>query len=197
MAYHPNYFEGGPGHRSSCADRLQCLRNHAVGRTMFDVGCSEGYNAFGMAETFDHILAVDNVERNVRGCVELAAQHNVGNITWVDGDFRAHLVGDAYWDCVMYLSVHHHICGQISIEQASKVLRELSERGEMMLFDMGQKNEEGVTENTWWKALPSVDGDQEEWLRTYVLENTRYERAELIGSFPIHNIQRLLWKLEM
>ena len=195
MSYHPNYFEGGNAVRAECAARLECLRTNAEGRTMFDVGCSEGYNAFGLSGSFDDILAVDNVGKNIAYCRKLAQQHAVLNIRWEHGDFMDFL--DGRWDCVLYLSVHHHLCGQLGMEKASEVLGALSERGEMMLIDMGQKNEQGVSQYGWWRALPPTGGQQEEWMRSYLLENTRYMKAKCIGTFPIHGVRRFLWKLEI
>jgi hypothetical protein len=100
------------------------------------------------------------------------------------------------WDSILFLSVHHHLIEQSGMEEAGRLLRDLSTRGTQMFFDMGQKDEEGCEEHGWWQMLPKRGGvEEKEWLWLYLSSNTNYRRIDVIWSFPIHGTQRLLWRM--
>lgn len=192
MAYHSNYFEGGASHRKDLKARLELLKRNmkATGR-LLDVGTSGGYYSFGLSDTFDEIIAIDNVPSLIDECKEIQDKHGTSI------DFRTADVTDILeegpWDCILYLSVHHHVITKYDMEEASRILMEVSKKSPLMFFDMGQKNE-NCPGTPWWPKLPPAP-DQEQWLREYIAKYTRYDNIELIGWTPIHGINRLLWKL--
>ena len=65
-----------------------------------------------------------------------------------------------------------------------------------MFFDMGQKNEKGCEGYTWWQALPRLEDTQESWILDYLSDIKSFNHIRVIGSTPVHGVQRLLWKLE-
>lgn len=202
MSYHPNYFQQGGAVRSGCQQRLDLIRKHVKSGSLLDIGCSEGFYSFGLADRCKPILAIDKERQLVRECHKMKESHKV------DIDF--HHVGvdkmlqsmetsftDGYfckWDVCLYMIVHHHIIAQFGIEKANKILRILSQRCSCMIFDMGQKNEQNCTMHKWWQLLPP-NTDQEAWLSEYLATNTVYAHCQLIGSSQIHSVGRLLWKL--
>lgn len=193
MSYHPNYFQQGNAVRNNCQQRLDIIREHVRHGNLLDVGCSEGFYSFGLADCCHSILAIDKELSLIQKC------HQIKEFYKIDIDFQHMgidklLQSTGMWYTCLYLSVHHHIIAQFGIEIASNILRTLSQRCSHMFFDMGQKNEQNCAMHKWWQLLPP-NTDQETWLREYLKTNTVYTNIQLIGDSPIHNVRRLLWKL--
>jgi len=198
MDYHPDFFAGaGSSCRANCEERLAVLRRHVRGSSLLDIGCSGGYYSFGMRERLPDVVAIDEVPELVEGCLRVQEREGtdidfrcVGLVEFLDSAVRR-------WDNVFYLSVHHHIVEQEGNAKAAELLRRVSEVGDRLFFDMGQQNEKRCQGHSWWRMLPSLgDASQEDWLREYLLTNTVFTSATVVGSSPIHGVRRMLWKLE-
>lgn len=198
MRYQPDFFKETEHHRKGCDVRLATLVEHFDGGSVLDVGCSEGYNAFGVSLYATHVTAIDNKKENIAVCQQTAIEHNVRNVTFLNNDIEGFLRDNRHtqWDCILCLSVIHQIAGSVGLERASAILKRLSCSGSTMFFDMGQKNEKRCEKHQWWKELPTTAGEQEKWLRHYLAENTDFDVINVIGSSPVHGVHRLLWKLE-
>lgn len=193
MSYHPNYFKQSGAVRNNCQQRLDLIREHVQCGSLLDIGCSEGFYSFGLADRCKPILAIDKELPLVQACHKIKGSHDI------DIDFQCMgvdklLQSTTTWDVGLYMSVHHHIIAQFGMETANKILQVLSRKCSYMFFDMGQKNEQNCEMHWWWKLLPP-NTDQETWLREYLETNTIYTDIQLIGSSHIHNVRRLLWKL--
>lgn len=193
MSYHPNYFEQDSAVRSNCQQRLDLIREYIQYGSLLDVGCSEGFYSFGLADKCAPILAIDKELSLIHECQKINKSHKI------DIDFRRMGIDELLqsitaWDTCLYLSIHHHIIAQFGMGIASIILRTMSQKCNHMFFDTGQKNEQNCTMHKWWQLLPS-NTDQKEWLREYLKANTVYTDIQVIGSSRIHNVKRLLWKL--
>jgi len=193
MSYHPNYFQQGVAVRNDCQQRLDTIKGHVKGGSLLDVGCSEGFYSFGLADRCGPILAIDKELSLVQKCWKIKKTYKV-NIDFQHMGVDRLLRSTETWDTCLYLSIHHHIVAQLGMEIAGDILRTLSRKCSCMFFDMGQKNEQNCTMHKWWQLLPR-NIDQEVWLRKYLKANTIYTNIQFIGSSRIHNVRRLLWKL--
>lgn len=195
MAYHTNFFNKDKSHRKDLDTRLNLiLENIDEANSLLDIGTSGGYYSFGLFEKFKHITAMDNEKKLIDECIEIQKKNNVTKIDFRNLSVNELLKKGNFWDCILYMSVHHHVILQYGNGEAGYILKELSQRCNVMFFDMGQKNENCKAHN-WWKALPDNDS-QEEWLMDYLKSNTTFNSIKLIGSSKVHGVDRLLWKLE-
>jgi len=184
------------GLRKDCKKRLDIIRQHALFGSLLDIGCSEGYYSFRLADVADSIVAIDNVAKLILDCEKNRMQQGLKNIrfmTYGIVDFLNEELNN--FDTILYMSVHHHIISQYGLDVASAVLRLISTRCDgSMFFDMGQKDE-NCPQHNWWHQLPSND-NQKQWLKHYLHNNTVFNKIENIGFTNIHGTKRLLWKLD-
>ena len=196
MRYQPDFYKGGPGHRKECQRRLKNIRESVSGgRLMLDIGCAEGYYAFGLRDIFVGVDAIDNVQSNIDAAKATQRGRPAENISFKCIDVTEACRWTTKWDLALYMSVHHHIINQHGFEGATSILKRLSEKCESMIFDMGEKAEKGCEAYKWWQALPDTGGDQDSWITRYVLDNTEYTAMRPIGESPVHGIKRRLWQL--
>ncbi len=193
MSYHPNYFQQGGAVRSDCQKRLDIIRTYIKSGSLLDIGCSEGFYSFGLADICEPILAIDKEWSLIKECHRIQGSRNI-DINFKHMEINELRHETETWDTCLYMSVHHHIVAQFGMEAANGILGLLSQICDCMFFDMGQKNEQNCTMHKWWKLLPS-NTDQEAWLSEYLAANTVYTHCQRIGSSRIHNVGRLLWKL--
>jgi len=210
--YQPDYFDGGPSHRPRSAHeyRLSAIREAtAPGRRMLDVGCSQGYFSFGMRHRMDSICGYDNVPGNVQYCREVAQKHGVHNVRFTQADaVQVPTLIKGPVDLILYMGVHHHVIEDYGWDTASETLRGLSSLlapDGCMIFEMGQKDEQGASMHRWWQMLPDValdsgDGraDQQgalEWTREYATTASGLLGIERLCSTKIHGVDRWVLKL--
>lgn len=208
--YHSNYFEQGGSHRAGLKERLDILVKKVKNQRILDIGCSGGYFDFGLMDRrkdIHTILAIDKEPDLIQGCEELRDKHLPNDPTqnkfihfrtmdledYIAFPSNASENGDEPNTC-LYMSVHHHVMQQWGHDIATFILRILSYRFDQMIFDMGQKDE-NCKGYEWWDMLPETD-DSLEWTRNYILEYTRFETVEVIGSTNVHGVKRWLFNLE-
>lgn len=193
MSYHPDYFQQKGAVRHGCQQRLDLIRKHVRSGSLLDIGCSEGFYSFGMADRCKPIVAIDKEKPLIERCHQIKGSRMLHIDFWHMGIDEL-LPSIKTWDVCLYMSVHHHIIAQFGMEAANKILLTLSIKCDCMFFDMGQKNEHNCMMHKWWQLLPS-NTDQEAWLQQYLETNTIYTDIHAIGSSMVHNVGRLLWKL--
>lgn len=201
MGYHPNFFEKEDKNavRKNCFNRLKLiLENIDTNKeNMLDAGCSGGYYSFGLSDKFTNILAIDNQEDLIENCNKIKVDNNIDNVDFKKMDLTEIILDKQKYDCILYLSTHHHVCQQNGFKKATEILLDLSKKTNMMFFDMGQKDENCFS-YAWWKELPELlnVSSQKEWLYNYLTENTVFKNFSIIGTSPIHGTRRFLWKME-
>lgn len=197
--YHPDYYaKTETGHRQDCHARLKLLKKYIKGGSLLDLGCSEGFYSFGLADICAPVVAVEKDGKLFCGCLKSQEKHKT-DITFLNDDILTDCSRWEYdedeWDNILYMSVHHHLVEQGGFRRTGTLLSNLSVMSKQMFFDVGQKNE-NCPQHEWHRLLPDTD-DSEQWTHDYLKKNTVYDKIEKIGSSPIHGIQRALWKLTM
>lgn len=195
MKYHTDFFQAGQtSRRTNLNDRIAYIRPHlSDGGKMLDVGCSGGFNSFALREDFDHIDAFDIMPELIADCQYISDKNNTHINFYVSNLFDEIKKPDEY-EVILYLSTHHHVINQFGMPEATKILRELFKKTNTMFFDMGQKDEQCF--HPWWQKLPKASPNQKNWLHDYLKDATGATTIELIGSTPIHQTERLLWKIK-
>ena len=88
MSYHPNYFQQGVAVRNDCQQRLDAIKGHVKGGSLLDVGCSEGFYSFGLADRCGPILAIDKELSLVQKCWKIKKPIRLTSISniwgWID-----------------------------------------------------------------------------------------------------------------
>ncbi len=197
MSYHPNYFKSDKiSNRKDCSKRLKKIRERVTYGSLVDIGCSGGFYSFGLQNVCDSILAFDIVSELIESCKKIQQEHRTSiDFRVGDVDNMLEIIEEnAPWENILYMSIHHHIVRQFGFEKATEILTRLSKSCFKMFFDMGQKNE-GCKEHEWWRILPDAD-NQVQWLTDYLISNTIFSAATVIGSSPVHGKKRYLFELE-
>lgn len=195
MIYHTDFFNKGNSHRKDLDKRLELITNNIDdGDTLLDIGTSGGYYSFGLRDHFKQITAIDGEQKFINECLDVQKRNNT-DINFKCMNVDELLKGNDTWDCILYMSVHHHVIEQHGFNAAQDILNELSKRCNVMFFDMGQKNEKNCQMHKWWSMVPeyrSAIG-----LLKTMTWGTGFElhSGGLIGSSDIHGIKRWLWKL--
>jgi SAM-dependent methyltransferase len=163
---------------------------------ILDIGCNLGF--FGMmAVEAGHIVdGFDADEKLIFWANKIIEEYKIPNIKlWVSStDLLQNLrdiPSDSY-DYVFYLSVHHHICATLGIEESNKVFEEISRIAPNMIFDVGQSNEVDNGWLTWLKKIPQFETHVLE-IPQWVLSNSRFKYVAPIGHTISHEIKRLLF----
>ncbi len=208
--YHKNYFEEGASHRGGLEERLDLLVKHVKNPYVLDVGCSGGYFDFGLMDKRDDIktiYAMDKEPDLIDGCA-LTQRENMPNdveankfIFFVAQSLSDYIafpsarVENGEANTCLYMSTHHHVIQKWGHEVAMFILQMLSLRFDQIIFDMGQKDEQGCDTYPWWNELPETENSKE-WVRNYLLEYTGFDTVDCIGSTKVHGVDRWLFNLE-
>lgn len=195
MKYHNNFFEKSKSKRMDLYSRLDTIKeviNHKD--SLLDVGCSGGFNSFGLSDEIKTIKAFDLEKPLIDECLDIQKKYGT-NINFSVNNLTDYLDNNnETFDIILYLSTHHHIIKQYGMERAKEILNDLFSRCKMMVFDMGQKDE-NCSEHQWWRLLPETN-NIEEWSFNYLKDSTSATKVKKIGFTKIHNTKRLLWKIE-
>jgi SAM-dependent methyltransferase len=134
-------------------------------RTAVDIGANVGWFLFAFDRLGIPAVGVEKEPRHIR--VGLYAQRKLGRpsrIGFLTLDVEpatVRLVPPA--DCVVFLSVWHHIVRDQGLEAATDVLAQLWERtGKILFFETGERE---IPD--WW-GLPAMDPNPREWLEGYL-----------------------------
>jgi SAM-dependent methyltransferase len=163
---------------------------------ILDIGCNLGF--FGMmAVEAGHVVdGFDSNEELIFWANKLIEEYEIPNIKlWVSSaDLLQNLrdIPDDSYDYVFYLSVHHHICSALGIEESNKVFQEISRIAPNMIFDMGQSNEVDNGWLTWLKKIPQFEKHRTE-IPVWVLDNSKFKYAAVLGDTVSHEVNRKLF----
>lgn len=187
-----------PAHRDNTMERLtfllEALGGDVSGKSILDIGCSNGALSIGMALQGAYVVGCDwnGAELEI---AELAAKV-MGvrkTVTFQQLDVANPLSRQTWaWmplmakrDICLFLSVWKWIVRSRGIEAANTMLREISRKGGILLF------ESGVTDSGI-DLVPYKKADMEQILR----DNTSYTKIEMVGSVPQdwQKVDRQLWR---
>jgi hypothetical protein len=144
-----------------------------------DLGANVGWFAFKLAELGIPTIAVEREPRFIR--TALFARRKLGNVN--AGVLASFLVMDLnsanasllpQVDCVVFLSVWHHLVREFGFDEATAMLTSMWERARRVLFfDTG----EDEVPPSW--GLPRMTPDAPRWLERYLL-------CTCAGSHVVH-----------
>jgi 2-polyprenyl-3-methyl-5-hydroxy-6-metoxy-1,4-benzoquinol methylase len=134
-----------------CADRLRLIISiyerlaGEIGRTprVLDLGCAQGYFSLQLAALGATVRGVDRLDQNIRLCQTLAEKHPTYSVQFqvasIEDVIEALVPGDV--DLVLGMSVVHHICAERGAEQTRALLKELSRKIDIGVFEVALKEE--------------------------------------------------------
>jgi O-antigen chain-terminating methyltransferase len=181
--YQPIYGDE-PGESSRAADlprtasivEMAELVSRHVGRPLrvLDLGASQGYLAFVLAERGHHVTGVDYLPINVQVARAIHDRHPHLDVTFLDGDVTDAVLMEGLdgFDLVLGMSVLHHVAHRDGLPRAVDVVANLSRRVEHGLFEMALRTEPMY----WAECQPS---DPRVTLAPYAF-------IRQVGSSPTH-----------
>lgn len=107
--------------RPDSKERLDYILKHFKGKTVLDIGCSEGYFSRELAKRGYKVTAVDTSRKLVAIARYLATIQNL-KIDFQVRDWKDIMQRQVHFDNVLHLSVFHNIINSIGQQQAFKDL---------------------------------------------------------------------------
>ena len=156
-------------------------------KTVLDLGCNYGFFSFELSRVAKCVVGVDSdshaIQENQQRCESL----KISNI-----EFRNDLISSNYINSLpkseitIFLSVLHHIITASGVydsnesansgkEIAIEILRSISERTDVLIFEIGQSNES----HHWAKLLPDMSKDQGKWIKEELLYPAGFSNVEV------------------
>ena len=165
------------GCESRWAEMLPVIERLDV-RSAVDIGANVGFFSLSLGAAGIPTVAVDQdprVHRTALLALRRSGIEDVGILYFALTPENVNLLPVA--DCVVYLSVWHHIVRWHGMEKASAMLQTIwSRAGKVMFFDTGENE---MDESF---GLPPMTPDAETWLTDYLLRTCEGSRIQQIGS---------------
>ena len=142
-----------------------------------DIGACEGYFAIEAAEAGIPTIAVESAPINYRTMLFAVKRSRTRNVGVLVMEVTPENVSTLpFADCVLCLSIWHHLVRSHGLEQATAMLTAIWERSrKVMFFDTGER------EMTPDYGLPSMSPDPRSWLADYLAGTCAGSRVEHLG----------------
>ncbi len=146
-------------------------------RTALDIGACEGYFAIELAAAGIPTIAVESAPGNVRTMLFAVKRGGTRNVGVLAMEIAPENVGTLpRADCVLFLSVWHHLVRAHGTDGATAMLRSIWKRTrKVMFFDTGER------EMTPDFRLPSMSPEPRAWLEDYLASTCAGSRIEHLG----------------
>jgi hypothetical protein len=146
-------------------------------RTALDVGCNVGFFPLSLAQMGVEVVGVEQVARPVRlftYTVRKLGLDNVGVLHWRISPYTVRMLPEA--DCVLFLSVWHHLTKDYGLEGAEQVLKALwAKTCKVLFFETGERE---MTPNY---NLPDMGPDPAAYLQSYLEQACVGGKVEHLG----------------
>ena len=143
-----------------------------------DIGANVGWFTFALANRGIHVVAIERHPRHYRTLLYLAKRLKADNVTVMVAELN--LVTSPLLprtDCVLFLSVWHHIVRELGLTAATEILATLWEHTNQVLFF-----ETGERELDPKFGLPTMDPNSLSWLTSYLGRTCSTGRVVCLGT---------------
>jgi len=120
--------------RPDSPQRLQYILGKLAGKTVLDIGCSEGYFTIELAKRGYSVTALDADPRRVAVTRYLSTIRNL-KVSCEVGKWETFLQKPAHFDSILFLSVFHHNMLRMGVEEAFKSLRLLRGKSDRLFLE--------------------------------------------------------------
>ena len=141
---------------------------------VLDLGCAQGFFSLSLAERGAIVHGIDYLEQNIQVCNALQSDFPHLRLSFNQARIEDEInqLKDGEYDLVLGLSVFHHLIHGSGLDEAINLIRKISERTSVGLFELALN-----TEPVYWGA--SLPSDPRQLLSGY-----RFVRKQ--GMFPTH-----------
>ena len=127
--------------RHDSANRLRYVLKHIKGKTVLDIGCSEGYFSRELAKKRFNVTAMDIDKRRVAVTRYLATINSI-KLNYHIGKWQDYLKGDVKFDNILFLSVFHHDMLRMKPDKAFAALKVFRGRAKRIFVEAPLKSSE-------------------------------------------------------
>ena len=156
MLYQPvdDYrLQGWKVDRLDSSERLKYITENLVGKTVLDIGCSEGYFSRELAKAGYKVIAIDKSKGLVAAARYLSIINSL-DINYQVGEWEAALKQNSSFDNILFLSVLHNDMKKVGVEKGLEKLQSFRGKAKMIFFEV-PNNE---NEKQWMKeGFPQFD----------------------------------------
>lgn len=119
--------------RKDSHKRLDFVLSNLVGKTVLDIGCSEGYFSRELAKRDYNVTSLDTSRKRLAVTRYLSTINNI-ELDYYLGRWQDHLDGK-HFDNILFLSVFHHDILSLGVENAFKQLERFRGKTERLFFE--------------------------------------------------------------
>ena len=120
--------------RHDSPQRLAYILKHIKGKTVLDIGCSEGYFSRELAKKGFNVTAIDIDKRRVAVTRYLATINSL-KLNYHVGKWQEYLKGDVEFDNILFLSVFHHDMLRMKPSKAFDALKVFRGKAKRIFFE--------------------------------------------------------------
>jgi SAM-dependent methyltransferase len=174
------------GTRKFPEKRIHLIEQLALkGKTVYDLGCANGFMSFEIAKRGASVKAFDVLEDRLN-FAQFIADHYRYDIEFINASITPEMIRAlSPVDCVIFLSVMHHIYRRKKVDPIGycrDLISEISKVAEILVFEIGQNGEPFP----WATQFNMMEDDPKTWILENWFHGTEYTNIEVIDP-PLFN----------
>lgn len=127
--------------RTDSPNRLDFIDKNLVGKSVLEIGCSEGYFSRELAKRGYQVTAIDKSPGYIAACRYLAIIQGL-KVDYETANWQEYLKRDIYFDNILFLSVLHNDMKFMPIEEALKGLPLFKDKCFRLFFEVPNNERE-------------------------------------------------------